>query len=296
MIRSMTGFATKSLILAIHESKTPITLNIKSLNSRYFDSNCKMPYPLASLETDFIRLFKSKLHRGSITFTIHIGNPNAFKGAIEPSTATLKNYLEALDTIKKTFAIEGTLSIANVLLLPNIFITEEQELDDASKKIIFDAADSLIDELISAQVKEGQALKKDIVERMHIIEKEIKAIEVAFEALMISQKQKVNEGLAGLEKDTSKFADMQKDALYAILDKIDVHEEIVRFKNHLKTLLSSLESREIEKGKRIDFILQELSREINTITAKCADGAISAHAINVKVELEKAREQTQNIV
>ncbi len=296
MIRSMTGFATRSLILTVHESKTPLTLSIKSLNSRYFDSNCKLPYPLANLETDFIRLFKSKLHRGSITFTIHIANPNAFKGAIEPSTTTLKNYLGALDTIKKTFSIEGTLSIANVLLLPNIFITEEQELDEKSKKIIFDAAHGLVDELIIMQTKEGTALKKDIIERIAIIDTEIKAIEIAFEALMVSQKQKVNEGLAGLEKDASKFAEMQKDALYAILDKIDVHEEIVRFKNHLKNLRASLESSEIEKGKRIDFILQELSREINTITAKCSDAAISAHAINIKVELEKAREQTQNIV
>ena len=292
----MTGFATKSLMLTIHESKTPLTMSIKSLNSRYFDSNCKLHYPLANLETDFIRLFKSKLHRGSITFTIHIANPNAFKGAIEPSTGTIKNYISALDTIKKTFSLEGTLSIANVLLLPNIFITEEQELDDASKKAIFDAANILVEELIVMQTKEGQALKKDIIERIAIIDKEIKAIEIAFEALMINQKQKVNEGLAGLDKDASKFTEMQKDALYAILDKIDVHEEIVRFKNHLKTLLTSLESSDIEKGKRIDFILQELSREINTITAKCSDGAISVHAINIKVELEKAREQTQNIV
>jgi uncharacterized protein (TIGR00255 family) len=296
MIRSMTGFATKSLIITIRESKTPLTINIKSLNSRYFDANCKLSYPLASLETDFIRLFKTKLIRGAITFTIHIANPNAFKGAIEPSTATIKSYLTALDTIKKTFSIEGTLSIANVLLLPNIFITEEQELDEQSKKNIFEATDGLIIELISMQTKEGQALKKDIIERMAIIDKEIKAIEIAFEMVMTSQKQKVNEALTGLEKDTSKFAEMQKDALYAILDKIDVHEEIVRFKNHLKNLLANLESAEIEKGKRIDFILQELSREINTITAKCSDATISSHAINIKVELEKAREQTQNIV
>lgn len=296
MIRSMTGFATKSLILNVHDAKTPLTLSIKSLNSRYFDSNCKLPYPLANLETDFIRLFKSKLHRGAITFTIHIANPGAFKGAIEPSTATLKNYLNALDTIKKTFAIEGTLSIANVLLLPNIFITEEQELDESSKKTIFEATDALVHELITMQTKEGKALKNDIIERVTIIGKEIKAIEVAFESVMANQKQKVNEALATLEKDTGKFAEMQKDSLFAILDKIDVHEEIVRFKNHLKNLLMNLESSEVEKGKRIDFILQELSREINTITAKCSDAAISTHAINIKVELEKAREQTQNIV
>ena len=292
----MTGFATKSLILTIKDAKCPITISLKSLNARYFDTNCKLPYPLTNLETEFIRLFKAKLYRGSITFTVHLSNPSAFKGNIEPSTATLKNYLAALDTIKKTFAIEGTLSIANVLLLPNIFVTEEQELDETTKKLIFDTMGSLLEELIEMQSKEGSALKKDIEERSAIIAQEMSIIETAFEALMITQKQKVNDTLAELENDASKFAEIQKNALYAILDKIDVHEEIVRFKNHLKTLKASLESKDIEKGKRIDFILQELSREINTITAKCSDGTISVHAINIKVELEKAREQTQNIV
>jgi uncharacterized protein (TIGR00255 family) len=292
----MTGFATKSLILTVNESKVPTTISIKSLNSRYFDSNCKLPYPLANLETEFIKLFKTKLHRGSITFTIHLANPTAFKGAIEPSINTIKGYLNALDTIKKTCAVEGTLSIANVLLLPNIFVTEEQELDEQTKKIIFETTNQMVDDLIRMQSKEGEALKKDIIERIGIIDKEIKAIEIAFELLMTSQKQKVTEALAEFENDISKFAEMQKNAVYAVLDKIDVHEEIVRFKNHLKTLFSSLESKDIEKGKRIDFILQELSREINTITAKCSDGTISVHAINIKVELEKAREQTQNIV
>lgn len=296
MIRSMTGFASKSLILTINETKTPIAISIKSLNSRYFDLNCKLPYPITNFETEFIKLFKSKLLRGSITFTIHLGNPSAFRGTIEPSIPTLKNYLTALDTIKKKFAIEGTLSIANILMLPNIFITEEQELNEQTKKIIFQTADQLIDELIAVQEKEGKALQKDIIQRIAYIDKEIKAIAIVFEELMIQQKQKANQALAELEKDTSKFAELQKNTLYAILDKMDVHEEIVRFKNHLKTLLASLESDQIENGKRIDFILQELSREINTITAKCSDGTISTHAINIKVELEKAREQTQNIV
>jgi uncharacterized protein (TIGR00255 family) len=296
MIRSMTGFASKSLILTIHDIKVPLSISIKSLNSRYFDSMCKLPYPLSNLETEFIKRFKAQLHRGSITFIIHIANANAFKSSIEPSITTLKNYLAALDTIKKTFALEGSLSIANVLLLPNIFITEEADLDETTKATIFNTVQQLLQELIAMQTKEGDALKHDIIERIALIQKEIDSIEIAFQEVMAAQKQKVNEGLAQLESDASKLAEMHKNALYAILDKIDVHEEIVRFKNHLKTLRATLESTAVENGKRIDFILQELSREINTVTAKCSDGAISTHAINVKVELEKAREQTQNIV
>lgn len=296
MIRSMTGFTTKSVMLSLRDLKVPLSLSLKSLNSRYFDANCKLPYPINNLETEFIRLFKQKLLRGSITFTIHVGNPNAFKGNIEPSIPTLKNYFAALQTIKKTFDVEGILSIANVLMLPNIFITEEIELDEKSKETIISITRELIDELIFIQAKEGKELQKDILSRITIIATEIQGIEKAFEHVMIEQKRKVTETISLLEKDTSKFADAQKDSLYSLLDKLDVHEEIVRFKNHLNNLKSYLIAEDIEKGKRIDFTLQELSREINTITAKCADTTISSHAINIKVELEKAREQTQNIV
>lgn len=296
MIRSMTGFTTRSVMLNLRDMKVPLSFSIKSLNARYFDANCKLPYHINNLETEFIKIFKEKLLRGTITFTIHVGNPNAFKGAIEPSLPTLNNYFKALETIKKTFAVEGTLSIANVLMLPNIFVTEEIELDEESKSIIFSITKELVDDLIIAQAKEGAVLKKDIQNRISIMSQEMQSIEKAFEKVMITQKQKVNDAMASLEQDSSKFAEVQKDSLYAILDKLDVNEEIVRFKNHLKNLSSYLESADIEKGKRIDFTLQELSREINTITAKCADAIISAHAINIKVEIEKAREQTQNII
>ena len=296
MIRSMTGFATHSRSFSINETKTTMTFSLKSLNSRYFDANCKLPYPLSNVETECVKLMKAKLFRGSITFIIHVSDPSAFKGTIEPSIATLKSYLQALDTIKKTFAIEGTLSIANVLLLPNIFSAQEQELNDATKSILLENTHQLIDDLIASQIKEGEVLKNDIQTRVALIKQEMEIIEAAFEKHMKTQKEKVAQALAQLEVDESKFAQMHKDLLYVTLDKIDVHEEIVRFNNHLKTLLVTLDSAQVENGKRIDFILQELSREINTISAKCSDGTISSHAINIKVELEKAREQTQNIV
>ena len=92
------------------------------------------------------------------------------------------------------------------------------------------------------------------------------------------------------------MADARKSAMYAMLDKIDIHEEIVRFQSHLKNLQDLLNSAGVEKGKRLDFTFQELAREINTITAKCSDSKICEQAINIKVEIEKSREQTQNIV
>jgi uncharacterized protein (TIGR00255 family) len=125
---------------------------------------------------------------------------------------------------------------------------------------------------------------------------DIAAIEKDSAVLMAAQKDKVTKTIQEVTGETTSLIDLQKHAAYALLDKMDINEEIVRFKSHLKNLSAQLNSQDIEKGKRLDFTLQEMAREINTIAAKCSHATISALAINIKVELEKAREQTQNIV
>lgn len=297
MIRSMTGFATKSLTLTLEDgSKAQVTINLKSLNSRFFEVTSKLPYPLSNLETDLTKLLRKNLLRGHIYFTIHTSTPNAFKSVVEPSVPILHDYLKAIDAIKKECGISDPLTLDNVLHLPNVFSLAEKSLDHTSKDLIIDSTKQLIDELITSQEQEGKTLHHDLAERIAIMQKEIDKIESSSAELMETQKAKVNQSLQELDDDENKLADVQKNALYVMLDKMDIHEEIVRFKTHLGSLNSQLDAAAIEKGKRLDFTLQELAREINTIAAKCSDAAIGALAINVKVELEKAREQTQNIV
>ncbi|BDC34428.1 hypothetical protein Noda2021_03860 [Candidatus Dependentiae bacterium Noda2021] len=296
MVRSMTGFATKSITVPVQDTQVSMVIALKSLNSRFFDATCKLPYPISNLETEFVQLFKSQLLRGYVSFTIHLTTANAFKSKVEPSLPTIAGYMHALDEIKKHFAIEGSISIANVLQLPSVFSVQEEELSTQAKELIFTTTQHLIEQLIVMQTKEGSVLKHDLLARIAVIEQELTIIEKAYLEMIALQKKKVDNAMQELEMDDSKFAETHKSALYVMLDKIDIHEEIVRFKNHLNNLSLELETPRIEKGKRIDFILQELGREINTITAKCSDSSIGTHAINVKVELEKAREQNQNIV
>jgi uncharacterized protein (TIGR00255 family) len=123
---------------------------------------------------------------------------------------------------------------------------------------------------------------KTISERAHIVVEE--------------WKKKVHTTIQAIGAADNLMVDAQKSGLYSMLDKIDIHEEIIRLNNHLDQLIKNLSSQETEKGKRLDFTLQELGREINTIASKCSDSIISGHAINVKVEIEKMREQIQNIV
>lgn len=297
MIQSMTGFASQSFTLILDkEHKATISLNLKSLNGRYFEVNCRLPHPLSSLENDFIRLFKDELYRGSIYFTVHVDNPTIFKGTVEPAYEIIKGYIDSLKKIKKQFGFTEKISLHNLLDLSNIFVIEEKSLDEHLTAQILKATKSLINKVIEERNKEGKALLKDIEARIAIMEKEISIIEKRAMDVINDQKGKIQQTIKDLAGDESDFAQARKNALYLVLDKIDIHEETIRFKSHVQNLKKQLKSADIEKGKRLDFTLQELGRETNTIMAKCSDAQIAQHAINLKVEIEKVREQAQNIV
>ena len=293
----MTGFASKTLVLSGKDgAQTQLTMSLKSLNSRYFEATCKLPYALNHLETDLIKLFKKKLHRGHIVFLVQISNPALFKSHVQADIGTTKSYLKAIATIQKECDVSGTVSINDIISLPYIFSSEEQTIDKETKTLILKAIDDLIEQLVKARMAEGAALEKDLLGRIKAMQHSIAEIEKEAEILMTKKKEDVTKRLAELSQHSQEVAEMQRAALYLELDKMDIHEEIVRFKNHLVTFKKNLESDEQEKGRKLDFILQELARETNTIAAKCGDSTISSYAINIKVEVEKAREQVQNIV
>lgn len=292
----MTGFAAKTITLSSKTAQTNIAISLKSLNSRFFETTFKLHYQLNNLEIDLIKLLKEQLHRGHIYVTIFVGNQEFFQGLVEPSLNTIEGYNKAIETVKKKYAIQGSLTVSDLIRLPNAFIIPEQGIDEQSKNSIFQATKELIKELIAAQEKEGANLLLDIEKRINTMHAALETIEQTSMSLIDLQKEKIQNSLSELSLETQAIVDAQKHAAYVLLDKMDINEEIVRFKSHLKTLQSTLASADIEKGKRIDFTLQELAREINTIAAKCSDATIGRLAINVKVEIEKAREQAQNLV
>jgi uncharacterized protein (TIGR00255 family) len=303
MVLSMTGFS--SLIITLPPQKNgaqskeiQLTITLKSLNSRFFETTCKLPYSLTQLETELIKRFKTKLYRGNIYFTIHMHNPNALTAAIQPSLQSVAGYLQALETIKNQFRLEGTLSLKDVIHLPNIFETCEEPLNEETVSRILQAVDTLIDALYETRNKEGQMLAQDLHQRVEVMRCYLGQVEPRANIVMEHKKNQLFASLKTLlpEGAQESPSDIQCLSLYNQLDKIDIHEEIVRFKTHLDAFVCCIDSAEKEKGKKLDFTLQELFREINTITSKCSDALISSIGINIKVELEKAREQVQNIV
>lgn len=297
MISSMTGFASKAFILTSPSGEqSTVSLNLKSLNSRFFESNIKLPSGLSHLETTLVKTFKEKLRRGHIYFSAYLSNPNIFEGSITPAMSVIDSYIVAIKNIQTKYTPSDEIKLDNILRLPNIFSKEEQVIDENSTNQILDAVSELITNVMEERKTEGNTLAIDIENRIAIIMQEMKTISERAHVVVEECKKKVHTTLQELGSDDNLMANAQKSGLYSMLDKIDIHEEITRLHSHLDHLIKTLSSQDTEKGKRLDFTLQELGREINTIAAKCSDATISTHAINVKVEIEKIREQIQNII
>ena len=293
----MTGFGTKTATFTLADgSKIHVLINLKTLNSRFFETTCKLSYTLSHLETELIRILKKKLVRGHAYLTMHILNSEAFQGKVTPSISMIESYVSAIDQVKKNVKLEGSLSINDLLNLKGIFEIEEKRVDKAFEKQILEVVTELADDVVKTRVEEGKSLEKDLKQRFAIMKKEISSIEISAEKLVTEKKEEITKLVQEMETLEEETGDSRKSHLYIALDKMDIHEEIVRFKSHLENIQQQFDSPTIEKGKRLDFTLQELAREINTLSSKCADATITSQAINVKVELEKSREQVQNVV
>lgn len=295
-MRSMTGFAVKTATLTYKDTQFHVTVSIKSVNARFFENSCKFPYALHHLETDITRLLREQVLRGHLFTAIAVSDQSLLKGAVTGSVSVAKNYLKSAQEIQQETGVPGTLTISDIVQLPYVFATEEQLIDDEIKKKLLVLVQEVIGDLIKEEEQEGRTLQKDLTERLEITKQKIAQIEHCHNEFMIRRKQEILEEIQNYTSTDDQLIETRKAALYYMLDKIDIHEEIVRFKSHAKKLGELLCSSEVELGKRIDFTLQELTREVNTISAKASDAHMSGLAIDIKVELEKAREQVQNVV
>ena len=303
MTQSMTGFASKVVEISISATeKLSLSLHLKALNSRYFETTCKLPYLLNHCEVSIHRILKKKLERGHIYLVVKVQQDPTKHVAI-PAKKTIEQYLTAIHEIQKMCNITEPVSLSTILSLPNVFQVEENMLEGSVEDKILQAIESLADDLILTRESEGIVLAKDVI--LHIKSMMKKLQDVGKKSLKVSKEKKelLSEVLEKLQQDLEAVISVERCALEASknvllleLEKIDIHEEIVRATSHAKNILLLISNKELSKGKKLDFTLQELNREINTIASKCSDSAISALTIEMKSDIEKAREQVQNIL
>lgn len=303
----MTGFATSNIEIpfSAHGEKMVLAISLKSLNSRFFEMSCKIPSLLSNLEVPAQRILQKLLHRGHVSLHIKIINSESLCEPIKPALHIIQNYLDAIDIIRTQFKLEDKVTLAEILQLPYALQSQELTMHESTENHILQAIESVGKQLIQAQEKEGALLSLDIQNQLTNMQKKIDEIQILSLQLIQEKKETLTnimnqlalfEQSSELKSTEQVLLESKKTTLMYEIEKIDINEETVRFKSHLQNVLVQIESFDFIKGKKIDFIIQELNREINTIAAKCSHVGISSLVIDIKADLEKAREQAQNII
>lgn len=292
-LRSMTAFGR-----ACHSSpEGSFSVEIQSVNRRFLELNFTLPSAFFSFEPPLRKVISSYLGRGGVTVFIKFMRNPSSKAKITPNLSLAKGLKEAWESIATALNVNEPFSLS--LLKNEKELLEEMDDDEISVDLLVDLCKQAVVQLVQMKEVEGKVLREDLIGRFAIIAKKCDIISenshLATEAYRKKLSEKIELLLGNtLEKDERLFKEI---ALFA--EKIDITEEIIRFNSHIQkareVLTSSLESYQETKGKILEFLVQELLREINTIGSKAADQKIIHLVVEIKAELEKIKEQSQNI-
>ena len=288
---SMTGFGKGTFALDGRE----LTVELKSVNNRFLDISMRLPRVLSPLEDTFRHALQDRLSRGHVDVYVNYRNQREDAKSVRVDTQLLGAYLTCARTAARELSITDDLTLSKALTLPDVTeIVPAEEDQEALQQLGKTAVDLAIDALLAMRRGEGSRLKKDLTARMDTMEGYAAAIEKrapgVAEDYRVRLTERVNEMLGETEVDRSRLA--TEIALFA--DKAAIDEEIVRLKSHLLHFRELLEAEE-PVGRKMDFLIQEMNRECNTIGSKANDAALTDLVLLCKAEIEKLREQVQNI-
>lgn len=292
MINSMTGYGR-----AFYEGKKmSFTVEVRSVNHRYLDLNIKMPRSLLGLEDRIRKMVRGKINRGKVDIYIIQTVLETENSQAILNKSLCDSYIKCLNEIKETYNIQDNVSLSLISKFPDI-ITVQQKEDDIEEiwNILKQPTSDALDKLITMRQKEGLELKKDIEKKSNLIKSLVNKIEGKSAVVVEEYRTKLNERISELLKDKSLVDENRLAMEVAIFsDKACIDEEIVRLKSHIMQLNECLNSSK-PIGRKVDFIVQEMNRETNTIASKSSDVQIVQYVLDIKNEIEKIREQIQNI-
>lgn len=291
MIKSMTGFGR----CEIEEDNRKITVEIKSVNHRYLDVNVKLPKKLSFFESAVRNLIKEYIQRGKVDIFITCEDFNKANFSLKYNEELAGEYLKYLQQMAEHFQLENDIRVSTLSRYPDVFIMEEQDNDEEElwallEKTLRNACEAFVE----TREKEGENLKTDLLNKLDEMIGYVDFIEERSPIVMKEYRErletKVKEILEDKQMDDARIA--TEVTIFA--DKICVDEETVRLKSHIEAMKAALTGGGTV-GRKLDFIAQEMNREANTILSKASDLAISDTGINLKTDIEKVREQIQNI-
>ena len=291
LIKSMTGYGRAVETVNGRE----FTVELRSVNNRYLDCNVKLPRMLTFAEDAVKQAVKASVSRGKVDVFISVKSENAEDTKVSLNKAVLEGYLTAMRQMVEEYGVQDNISVATLSRMPDVFTVEKPEVDE--KQLLQDLLGVVNTALASydaMRTTEGAALDADLRSRGNTILELVAQVEQGNSQTVIDYRArleaKLREVLENTAIDESRI--LTEAAIFA--DKVAVDEETVRLRSHLKQMNSML-SGGGAVGRKLDFLLQEMNREANTIGSKCTDVNLARIVVDIKAELEKIREQTQNI-
>ncbi|HIZ13896.1 MAG TPA: YicC family protein [Candidatus Mediterraneibacter stercorigallinarum] len=291
MIKSMTGFGR----CEIQKGSRKFTVELKSVNHRYLDVNIRMPKKLNFFETAIRTLLKSYANRGKVDIFITYEDLSQTQVSVKYNAALAAEYLKYLKQMEEEFGLENDVRVSTLSRYPEVFTMEEQSEDEEELwNGLKEALEGAFTQFVETRKTEGENLKKDILSKLDLLEEQIVFIEERSPQIIAEYRAKLEDKMKELLADTQIEENRIAAEVILFADKICTDEEVVRLKSHIQHMRNTLEEKE-GIGRKLDFIAQEMNREANTILSKANDLEVSNHAISLKTEIEKIREQIQNI-
>lgn len=292
MIKSMTGYGKG-------ETKRDgyhITVEIKTINHKYTNIYLHIPACLSALESDIQRMVKDKIDRGRVDLYLYIEQDTADERREPQVNLTLaKRYFNELQELQLVLGLEGSVSIDRLVTLPEVLKVKEAEQDEEVLfSVVTETVEKALDSLLQMRTLEGREIYRDMVQRLELIHNQVEEIAQREPAVILEYKNRMRERLRELLED--KVVDENRLAMEIAMlaERSGITEELVRLRSHLGQFRSNIEKDEAV-GRKLDFIAQEMYREANTIGSKAIDAEIINFVVVIKSEVDKIREQVQNV-
>ena len=290
MISSMTGFGAADGIVGSARA----SVEIRSVNHRFFNPSLKLPSAFSRWEGEIRDMLRQKIARGQVTLVARIDRDESTSPVIDETR--LAQYLTALKALQKKHKLAGELDLATLLKLPDVIAAPSDEVDqkagDALVKIVARAADNLV----AMRRTEGAQLSRFLLERIDAVETRLARIEKRAPVRLKEQHERIKRTVGELIGASGVDPQRLAQEIAILADKLDVAEELDRFRSHLAAFRDTVRSKTTDPvGKRLGFLLQEMLRETNTIGSKANDAPILEDVIAIKEELERIREQGENL-
>jgi uncharacterized protein (TIGR00255 family) len=291
MIKSMTGYGRADW----QENDKHLGVEVRSFNHRYLDMALRLPRRLSPLEAQVRNFIKERISRGRIEVNVQIEDPQALENKLELDLPLARDYHRALQALKDILGITGEIRLETLTSFKDIFTRKEMEPDlDKEWTALQKAFQESFQNLEAMRLNEGRTIREDFLNRLGAIEEMVGHIEEKAPAVLAAYRDRLAERVQNLSSvlaiDPARLA--QEVAFLA--ERSDITEEIVRIRSHLFQFREMLDGNE-PMGRKLEFLLQEINREANTIASKANDARIAQTAVELKSELEKMREQVQNV-